>query len=101
MELPEKGIIRIGSANKAHICLPHLPLHAADIRLKRKNAVLFPNPKFFNSLAINGMQLSSRRSIPLKHNYVLTFYTNAQNDNIEVPECYRLVFYNRFFDPMA
>ena len=101
MELPDQGIIRIGSAYKAQICLPHLPLHAADIRLRGKNAVLFPNPKFFNSVAINGRRLSSRRNIHLKHNYVLTFYTNTQDDNIEVPECYRMVFYNRFFDPMA
>ena len=101
MELPDQGIIRIGSANQAQICLPHLPLHAADIRLKRKNAILFPNPRFFDTVAINGTRLSSSRNIDLKHNYVLTFYTNAQDDNIEVPECYRMVFYNRFFDPMA
>ncbi|NEO58322.1 MAG: hypothetical protein F6K54_37910 [Okeania sp. SIO3B5] len=101
IELPNQGTIRIGSASIAQICLPHLPLHAADIRIKGKNAVLDPNPKFFDSVAINGTRLSFRRKIPLKHNYVLTFYTNSQDDNIEVPECYRMVFYNRFFDPMA
>ena len=101
MELPDQGIIRIGSANQAHICLPHLPLHSADIRIKQKNAVLFPNPKFFDTVAINGTRLGSRRNIDLKHNYVLTFYTNTQDDNIEIPEYYRMVFYNRFFDPMA
>ncbi|MDY7008303.1 MAG: hypothetical protein SWX82_31350 [Cyanobacteriota bacterium] len=44
---------------------------------------------------------SESHNISLKHNYVFTFYTNTQDDNIEVPEYYRMVFYNRFFDPMA
>ena len=101
IELPKEGIIRIGSSDKARIHLPHLPLHAADIRIKRQNVVLDPNPKFFNSVAINGTRLSFHRKIPLKHNYVLTFYTNSQDDNIEVPERYCMIFYNRFFDPMA
>ena len=101
MELPDQGTIRIGSANKAQICLPHLPLHTADIQIQGKKAVLVPNQRVFDRVAINGTRLSFRRNIDLKHNYVLTFYTDTQDDNIEVPEYYRMVFYNRFFDPMA
>ena len=100
IELPHKGVIRIGSADKAQIKLPNLPLHAADIRFKGKEAVLCPNPKFYGTVAVNGTRLGSRRDVTLKHNYVLTFYT-IDEDDIETPENYRLVFYNRFFDPMA
>ena len=101
IKLPRQGIIYIGSDSKAHISLPEIPLHAAEIQIKGKNAVLVPNQKVFDSIAINGTRLSFYRKITLKHNYVLTFYTNSQGDNIEVPERYRMVFYNRFFDPMA
>ena len=103
MQLPKQAIIRIGSANKAHICLPHLPLHAADIQIQGKKAVLVPNQRVFDRIAINGTRLSYRRNIDLKHNHVLTFYTDAQNqdDEFEAPEYYRMVFYNRFFDPMG
>ena len=101
IKLPRQGIIYIGSDSKAHISLPEIPLHAAEIQIKGKNAVLVPNQKVFDSIAINGTRLSFYRNITLKHNYVLTFYTNSQGDNIEVPERYRMVFYNRFFDPMA
>ena len=101
IKLPRQGIIYIGSDSKAHISLPEIPLHAAEIQIKGKNAVLVPNQKVFDSIAINGTRLSFYRNITLKHNYVLTFYTNTQGDNIEVPERYRMVFYNRFFDPMA
>ncbi len=101
IELPDQGTIHIGSGNKAQICLPHLPLHTADIRIQGKKAVLVPNQRVFDRVAINGRRLSYRRNIDLKHNYVLTFYTDTQDDNIEVPEYYRMVFYNRFFDPMA
>jgi hypothetical protein len=100
IQLPTKGVIRIGSAEKAQIQLPHLPLHAADIHFKGKEAILSPNQKFYRTVAVNGTRLGSRRNIPLKHNYVLTFYT-IDEDDIETPQNYRLVFYNRFFDPMA
>ena len=101
MELPDEATIHIGSDNKAQIWLPHIPLDTASIKIKGKKAVLVPNPRVYDSIAINGRRLSYRRNIDLKHNYVLTFYTNTQDDNIEIPEYYRMVFYNRFFDPMA
>lgn len=100
IELPSQGKIHIGSAKKAHICLPHLPPNSATIQLQGKNATLMPNAKFFHTIAINGTRLGSRRNVSLKHNYVLTFYTVGEDD-IETPNSYRLVFYNRFFDPMA
>jgi hypothetical protein len=101
MELPDEATIHIGSDNKAQIWLPHIPLDTASIKIKGKKAVLVPNPRVYDSIAINGRRLSDRRNIDLKHNSVLTFYTNTQDDNIEIPEYYRMVFYNRFFDPMA
>ncbi|MEB3827022.1 hypothetical protein [Phormidium sp. CCY1219] len=100
IELPVKGIIRVGSAPVANLCLPHLPLHAADIKLAGQKAVLIPNAKSFYTVAINGTRLGTRRNVSLKHNYVITFYT-VDKEDIEAPKCYRLVFYNRFLDPMA
>ena len=103
MELPDEATIQIGSDNKAQIWLPHIPLDTASIKIKGKKAVLVPNPRVYDSIAINGRRLSYRRNIDLKHNHVLTFYTDAQNqdDEFEAPEYYRMVFYNRFFDPMG
>ncbi|MGC9503156.1 hypothetical protein [Baaleninema sp.] len=100
VELPTTGTVRIGSAEDSSLRLPHLPFHAADIQFKGKDAVLVPNRKFFQTIAINGTRLGSRRNVSLKHNYVITFYTVDEND-IETPQYYRLVFYNRFLDPMA
>ncbi|MEK0190957.1 hypothetical protein [Microcoleus anatoxicus] len=100
IQLPEKGIIRIGSAPKANIQIPGLPLHVADLEMKAREAILKPNPKSYGSIAVNGNRLDSRDNISLKHNYLLTFYpedeytTNGQ-------KFYRFVYYNRFLDPQA
>lgn len=101
IQLPATGTIRIGSAvKKAHICIPGLPLHAADLMLKQREAVLSPNPKFFYTIEVNGDRLGSRRDIRLKHNYVLTFYTLNQG-GLDEEKIYRFVYYNRFLDPQA
>jgi hypothetical protein len=100
IELPVDRTIQIGSAAEAHLRLPHLPTHAADLKLNGKIATLIPDAKFYRTLAINGTVLGSRRNVTLKHNYVLSFYTIDENE-LETPKYYRLVFYNRFLDPLA
>ena len=101
IQLPGTGTIRIGSAvNKSHIYIPNLPLHVADLVLKKREAVLSPNPQSFKIIEVNGERLTSRRDIRLKHNYVLTFHTVKTDGNNE-EKIYRFVYYNRFLDPQA
>ncbi|MBD2456680.1 hypothetical protein H6G80_21695 [Nostoc sp. FACHB-87] len=101
IQLPGNGTVRIGSADKkSHIYIPDLPLHVADLVLQKRDAVLNPNPVVFNCIEVNGQRLSSRASIRLKHNYVLTFYPDKKNVKKE-NKFYRFVYYNRFLDPQA
>jgi hypothetical protein len=107
IQLPGAGTIRIGSALKngnnkggADICIPELPLHAADIVLKKREAELHPNAKFFYTIEVNGERLDSARLIRLKHNHILTFYTLDPGGNTD-EKIYRFVYYNRFLDPQA
>jgi hypothetical protein len=107
IQLPATGTIKIGSAVKkpnhkggADICLPGVPLHAADIVVKQREAVLSPNPIHFNTIEVNGKRLIDREDIPLKHNYVLTFHSLNQGGKNE-EKIYRFVYYNRFLDPQA
>lgn len=100
IQLPATGKIRIGSAPKAHIRIPDLPLHVADIEMKPRETLLFPNPRVYDTIEINGQRLSSRRPVPLKHNYILTFYApNKWEDNEQ--QLFRFVYYNRFLDPQS
>ena len=106
IQLPATGTIRIGSAIKkpngkgADIYLPELPLHVADIIVQQREARLSPNPKFFDTIEVNGKPLRDREDITLKHNYVLTFHSlNKGGKNGE--KIYRFVYYNRFLDPQA
>ena len=100
IQLPPAGTIRIGSANKAHIYIPELPLHVADLELKRREARLVPNPRFFHLIEVNGQLLTSNRPVSLKHNYVLTFYSKDTKASDE-EKIYRFIYYNRFLDPLA
>lgn len=100
IQLPEKGIIRIGSADQAHIKIPGLPLHVADLEVKAREAILKPNAKFYGCIEVNGIQLNSRDNISLKHNYLLTFYPEDEYTANE-QKFYRFVYYNRFLDPQA
>jgi hypothetical protein len=100
IQLPEKGVIRIGSAPKANIQIPGLPLHVADLEMKAREAILKPNPKSYGSIAVNGDRLNSRKDISLKHNYVITFYPKDEYTANE-QKFYRFVYYNRFLDPQA
>ncbi|MDJ0617947.1 MAG: hypothetical protein QNJ63_14585 [Calothrix sp. MO_192.B10] len=101
IQLPGSGIIRIGSAvKKANIYIPDLPLHIADLILKKREAILSPNPQQFHNIEVNGERLTDRKNIPLKHNYVLTFHPVPMDGNHE-EKIYRFVYYNRFLDPQA
>ncbi|WP_013334909.1 hypothetical protein [Gloeothece verrucosa] len=100
IQLPPTGKIKIGSAEKADICIPSLPLHSADIEIKIREAILYPNAKFYHTIAINGDRLGTRDPVPLKHNYLLAFYPKEQ-DNPYDEKVYRFVYYNRFLDPQA
>ena len=101
IQLPGNGTIRIGcTVENTHISIPGLPLHVADIKLEKRTATLIPDHQFFYAIEVNGTRLKSRRSIPLKHNYVLTFYTTSV-DGINEEKYYRFVYYNRFLDPQA
>lgn len=101
IQLPANGTIRIGCTIKnTHISIPGVPLHVADIKLEKRTATLIPDNQFFYAIEVNGTRLKSRRSIPLKHNYVLTFYATSLN-GINEEKYYRFVYYNRFLDPQA
>jgi hypothetical protein len=100
IQLPTQGTIRIGSSEKANIRIPGLPLHAADLKIKTREAVLVPNPKFYHTIEVNGDRLGSRREIHLRHNYLLTFYPLDQNTSND-EKIYRFVYYNRFLDTQA
>lgn len=100
IQLPATGTIKIGSADRANIRIPGLPLHAADLEVKVREAILKPNPKFYNTIEVNGCRLSSSNPISLKHNNILTFYP-LQQDRPDEEKLYRFVYYNRFLDPQA
>jgi hypothetical protein len=110
IQLPAKGIIKIGSVPKtkgsdgvergSDIYLPGLPPHIADIKITRRDAILDPNPTFYNLIELNGRRLTSTKEITLKHNNLITFHVK-DNHNPDEPKIYRFVFYNRFLDPQA
>ena len=110
IQLPAKGIIKIGSVPKtkgsdgvergSDIYLPGLPPHIADIKIISRDAILDPNPTFYNLIELNGRRLTSTKEITLKHNNLITFHVK-DNHNPDEPKIYRFVFYNRFLDPQA
>lgn len=102
IQLPAKGKILIGSADnkEAQIRLPGIAEEAAHIDLTSRQAKLKPNPQHYKEIAINGVILSGRNSVNLKHNDILTFYTQTEG-YIDEQKIYRFVYYNRFLDPQA
>ena len=100
IQLPGKGKIKIGSAKDTHIRIPGLPVYSAELELKPRETLLVPNQRFYRTLEVNGERLTSCKSIPLKHNYVLTFYPHDKGTTHE-HKFFRFVYYNRFLDPQA
>ena len=99
IRLPAKGKLSIGSSEEAHIRIPGLPHHSADLELKNRETKLTPDPRYYSTIEVNGNPLSSRRSITLKHNDLLTFH--PKEDELDEEKIYRFVYYNRFLDPQA
>ncbi|MFN6535604.1 MAG: hypothetical protein RM021_004440 [Nostoc sp. EkiNYC01] len=97
-QLPARGTITIGSATGAHICIPGLPLHIADLDIEERATFLRPNKDNFQRISINGKSLTSASQFPLKHNSILTFYC-LPNNRKDDKKRFRFVFYNRFLDP--
>lgn len=100
IQLPNKGKIKIGSAPKANIRIPGIPLHLADLELKPRETLLVPNQQYYYLIEVNGQHLNSRQPKPLKHNYVLTFHSKGEYGD-EEKKIFRFVYYNRFLDPQA
>jgi hypothetical protein len=95
IRLPSDGNIIIGSITNqhAHIQLEGLAANIGFIKIDRNKAVLKPN--IFNKIEVDGELLDSRKERRLKHNTILTFYTEDDKN------FYRFVCYNRFLDPLA
>lgn len=100
ISLPGNQTISIGSGVDNTISIPGLPPHVADIQLQNRTTLLIPDQQFFYAIEINSVRTKSRKTITLKHNYVLTFYT-INGDDINEEKYYRFVYYNRFLDPQA
>ena len=110
IQLPEGLPVRIGGVEKkqmpnnqivgSDIYLPSIAPHIADIVVSKRETKLIPNPKNYEKIEINGRLLDSPREIILKHNTLIAFYTDEQDqDNPNYPKLYRFVYYNRFLDP--
>lgn len=100
IQLPVRGEITIGSGKNAAIRLPGIPLHASSLDLSSRQAILTPNKKYFDTIAVRGETLKSNNPVPLKHNDILTFYTTNQSE-ANGKNFFRFVYYNRFLDPEA
>jgi len=100
IQLPEQAKITIGSSSQASIVIPGLPPIAASIELVARSAQLVPHSSHFKSIAQNGTLLSTSKSVSLKHNDLLTFYSQDKEKSYG-KEFFRFVYYNRFLDPQA
>jgi hypothetical protein len=107
IKLPSKGSFKIGSSKDCHICIPSLPDHVATLEIKAREAVLIPHVLYFNHVAVNGEELTTKKNIILKHNYLVTFYPILESENpekslfVNYEKIFRFVYYNRFFDPQG
>jgi len=100
IELPPRGKITIGSDASADICIPGLPPQLAQLDVQARETLLVPEREHIYSIEVNGEKIASRRRVALKHNYILTFYSQKQDSDNE-EKIYRFVYYNRFLDPQA
>lgn len=101
IQLPAKGKVVIGTKENADIYIPNLPLFTAELELKGREALLKVNSQFRRQVEVNGDRLGSQKSIRLKHNDLLTFYSKEKDDDDNEEKMYRFVYYNRFLDPQA
>ena len=100
IQLPGRGEkIRIGSGSGAHIYIPGLPPHVADIDLYPGKTLLIPNSPAFGIIELKGDRLTSAKPIELKHNDIIAFHADRGGYNGK--KLFRFVYYNRFLDPQA
>ncbi|MGK7901544.1 MAG: hypothetical protein AB4352_09040 [Hormoscilla sp.] len=100
IQLPGRGKkIRIGSGSGAHIYIPGLPPHVADLDLSPGTAKLVPNPAVYDRVELRGDRLTSARPIDLRHNDMIAFH--ADEGVYHGKKLFRFVYYNRFLDPQA
>ncbi|MGK7958443.1 MAG: hypothetical protein AB4063_24775 [Crocosphaera sp.] len=94
-----KEPIIIGSREDAHIYLPGIPKETAELIIDRDGVRICP--QFDNIVQIQGTKLSDGTEEPLRHNQILTFYHQIDEDSTEDEKYYRFVFYDRFLEPRA
>ncbi|MDJ0579199.1 hypothetical protein [Crocosphaera sp.] len=94
----EKPII-IGSGKNAHIYLPGVPEETAELIIDEDGVKICPQQD--NMVQIQGARLSDGAEEPLRHNQILTFYHETDEESSEDEKYYRFVFYNQFYEPRA
>lgn len=100
IQLPGRGKkIRIGSGSGAHIYIPGLPPHVADIDLYPGQTLLIPNSQVYGIIEHKGDRLTAASKIELKHNDIIAFHADQGGYNGK--KLFRFVYYNRFLDPQA
>ena len=99
IRLPARGTIRIGSGQGAHILIPGLPLHVADLDLTSSQTTLVPNLQYYNTIEYKGNRLGSQQPIKLRHNDIIAFHSDQGGYHSK--KLFRFVYYNRFLDPLA
>lgn len=100
IRLPARGKVVIGTKETVDIYIPNLPPYLAELELKGRTSLLKVNPQFRKYIQVNGERINSRKTIYLKHNDLITFYSQEKDDDNE-EKMYRFVYYNRFLDPQA
>lgn len=100
IQLPAKAKLTIGSDPNSDIYIPDIFPYVADLVMENRQALLKPKLQSIDAITINGSRIHSTKSISLKHNYLITFFS-INEDGINEDKYYRFVYYNRFLDPQA
>jgi hypothetical protein len=100
IQLPEAGIITIGSEVSNHIILPELSPIVAKIILGNNKSTLIrqQNQQNTTQIQVNNAPVISKKL--LEHYDLITFICQTGTKNNE-PKIYRFVYYNRFLDPQG
>lgn len=84
----------IGSGDDADIYIPHLPERCASLQVNYNTVII--RALADDSVRIQQRWLAESKTTTLKHNQILTFYHEDDEDKF-----YRFIFYNRILDPQA
>ena len=99
IELPERGIITLGSDPDSHIFVPVLPYNCAELEIENRQVSL--RAKGDKYIIVDKDVLRSNQTKQLKHNQILTFIALPQQESKRRTNFVRFVFYDRFLDPQA